>query len=93
MEEVTMLFTDVDLVERTLDVTSERKRFLSETAQDTNQGVRQIGALQKVAVKGLSLESCRLLLTHKGTLSSSRNNAKRIVTLMNTSTSEKKSRI
>lgn len=53
-----MFFIDVDLVEHALDVTGECHRFLSETTQDTNQGVRQIGALQKMAIKGMSLELC-----------------------------------
>ena len=59
-----MLFIDVDLVEHALNVTSECHRFLSEAAQDTNQGVRQIGALQKVAIKGMSLEICRTIEDH-----------------------------
>lgn len=57
-EEVTMFFINVDLVEHALYVTGECHRFLSETTQDTNQGVRQIGALQKMAIKGMFLELC-----------------------------------
>ena len=53
-----MFFIDVDLVEHALDVAGERHRFLSETTQDTNQGVRQIRALQKMSIKGMSLEIC-----------------------------------
>ena len=53
-----MFFINVDLVEHALYVTGECHRFLSETTQDTNQGVRQIGALQKMAIKGMSLELC-----------------------------------
>ena len=57
-EEVMMLFIDLNLVEHALDVTSECHRFLSEMAQDTNQGVRQIRALQKMAIKRISLKIC-----------------------------------
>ena len=44
-KKATKLFVDVDLVEHALDVTSECYRFLPETTQDPNQGVRQIRAL------------------------------------------------
>ena len=51
-----MLFIDVDLVEHALYVTSECYRFLSETTQDTNQGVRQIGTFQNIAIKRIPLQ-------------------------------------
>ena len=57
-EQVSMVSTYIHLMEHSFDVTGESNGFFTKATEDSVKAVGQIRTLQKMSVKGLSVEFC-----------------------------------